>query len=524
MAVTEQRALFNPQIESLAEQYAKSMGTQAAKPFTGADITAMAPQVAGQTTLQQRATTDAQAGLGAYQPYVGRAGAAGTAAGTALGQAGTALTGAQTGIGGLGQQYAAPAITGLQGAQATLAGAPGVSGVQDYIGAAGTGLAGAAGTLGTAGTQLGAAQTAMAPVSGYVSGAAGLTGTGANLAAAGAAPTAGSIEDYMSPYQQQVIDTSLAEFDRQAAMRQQGISDAAVGMGGYGGGREGVMQSEYQLGSDRNRALLEAQMQQQGYGQAQAARQADLASRLGIGGAQQQYASGLAGMAGARAGLAGQEAQFAQGQLGLGQATGALAGQQAGMAGQRAGLGQQQLGLGQYQMGIGQALQGMAGQDISTLGRVGAADQAQLQAEDAAKREANRMMMYEPMERMGYIGSGLSGLMQGMGPQYQFGTQPNASPLATALGIGTTLGGIYGNVIGPQNPQFTGSDVRLKTDIEPIGKSSSGVNVYSFKYKGDDKTYQGVMAQEVPWASIKGNDGYLKVDYSKVDVEFKRLN
>ena len=61
------------------------------------------------------------------------------------------------------------------------------------------------------------------------------------------------------------------------------------------------------------------------------------------------------------------------------------------------------------------------------------------------------MMMYEPMERMGYIGSGLSGLMQGMGPQYQFGTQPNPSPLATALGIGSTLGGIYGNVMhGPR--------------------------------------------------------------------------
>ena len=64
----------------------------------------------------------------------------------------------------------------------------------------------------------------------------------------------------------------------------------------------------------------------------------------------------------------------------------------------------------------------------------------------------------------------------------------------------------------------------LKTDIEPIGKSSSGVNVYSFKYKGDDKTYQGVMAQEVPWASSIAENGYLQVDYSKVDVKFKRLN
>jgi len=68
------------------------------------------------------------------------------------------------------------------------------------------------------------------------------------------------------------------------------------------------------------------------------------------------------------------------------------------------------------------------------------------------------------------------------------------------------------------------SDIRLKTDIELTGQSPTGVNTYSFKYKGDDKTYEGVMAQEVPWASIKGDDGYYLVDYSKVDVTFKRLN
>ena len=431
MAVTEQRQLYNPQIEALATQYGTALGKIGADPFTQAEITGMAPQAVGQTALQTGATTLAgqalpgQAGLGGYQPYLTGAGAAGVAPGAAA------------------QGLAAQGILGAAGTELTGAGTT-LGGVSPYISAAGTGLAGAGTTLGAAGTQLTGAQTQMGGVSPYVTGAAGLTGAGAGTGA-------GSIAEYMSPYQSQVIDTSLAEFDRQAAMRQQGISDAAVAMGGYGGGREGVMQSEYQLGSDRNRAMIEAQLQQQGFGQAQAARQADLASRLGIGGAQQQYAQGLAGMAGARAGLAGQEAAFAQGQLGLGQATGALAGQQAGMAGQRAGLGQQQLGLGQYQMGIGQALQGMAGQDISTLGRVGAVNQAQLQAEDAAKREANRMMMYEPMERMGYIGSGLSDLMQGMGPQYQFGTQPNPSPLATALGIGTTLGGIYGNVMhGPR--------------------------------------------------------------------------
>ena len=452
MAVTEQRQLYNPQIEALASQYGTALGKIGKDPFTQAEITGMAPSVVGQTALQKEATARTTAGLGAYSPYVGRAE-------TGLAGAGTDLATAGQGLGAIGTQYADPARAGAVQAQGTLAGGAGVSGVQDYIGAAATGLAGAGttGTLGAAGTQLTGAQTAMGGVDPYIGQAAGLTGP----------MTGQQLTDYMSPYQSQVIQTSLDEFDRQAAMRQQGISDAAVAMGGYGGGREGVMQSEYQLGSDRNRALLEAQMQQQGYSQAQAARQADMASRLGIGQAQAGYAQGLAGMAGQRAGLAGQEGALAQGQLGLGSALQGLAqsqlgagqaylapgqmmagiaGQQAGMAGQRAALAQQELA------GAG-ALQGFQGTDIARAGQVGAVNQAQLQAEEDAKREANRMMMYEPMERMGYVGSGLSGLMQGMGPQYQFSTQPNASPLATALGIGSTLGGIYGNVMGPYRTQ-----------------------------------------------------------------------
>ena len=404
MAVTEQRQLFAPQVESLAEQYAKSMGTVAADPFTTADITAMAPQVAPQTALQTRLEGDVTAGLGAYQPYV-------QAAGTQLGLAGTGLAGAETGLAGLGAAYADPAVAGLGQAQTTL------GGVSPYISAAGTGLAGAG--------------TAMAGVSPYITGAAGLTGAGAGTGA-------GSIAEYMSPYQSQVIDTTLEEFDRQAAMRQQAISDAAVGVGGFGGGREGVMQAEYQTQSDRNRAMIEAQLQQQGFTQAQAARQADMAARLGIGGAQQQYAQGLAGLG--------------QAQLGLGGAQQALAGQQAGMAGQRAGLGQAQLGLGQYQTGLGQALQGMTGQDIGTMGRVGALDQAQAQAVADAQREAQRMAAYEPMERWGYLGQGIAGMLAGYPAQYQSQIQPNASPLATALGIASTAGGIYGNIYGPQRP------------------------------------------------------------------------
>jgi len=208
-------------------------------------------------------------------------------------------------------------------------------------------------------------------------------------------------------------------------------------MGGYGGGREGVMQSEYQLGSDRNRAMIEAQLQQQGFSQAQGARQADMASRLGIGGAQQQYAQGMGALA--------------QGYLAPGQLMAGVAGQQAGTAGQRAGLGQAQLGLGQYQSGLAGTTQALRQADIGTLGQVGAIDQAQLQAEEDARREYNRMQLYEPYERMGFFGQGLTGLMGGYPAQYQFAQQPNVSPLAGALGIASTMGGLYGNIYGKKS-------------------------------------------------------------------------
>jgi len=65
------------------------------------------------------------------------------------------------------------------------------------------------------------------------------------------------------------------------------------------------------------------------------------------------------------------------------------------------------------------------------------------------------------------------------------------------------------------------SDLRLKEDIQLIGKSPSSINIYSFKYKGEPDYYEGVMAQEVPWVSTVGEDGFLRVDYSKIDVDFK---
>jgi hypothetical protein len=91
------------------------------------------------------------------------------------------------------------------------------------------------------------------------------------LQAAAAAGTTGptAYQQYMSPYQQDVIGTTLAEFDVQAQKGLPALAAQAIGAGAFGGGREGVQRAEYQTASDRNRAALQAQLLQQGFGQAQ---------------------------------------------------------------------------------------------------------------------------------------------------------------------------------------------------------------------------------------------------------------
>ena len=66
------------------------------------------------------------------------------------------------------------------------------------------------------------------------------------------------------------------------------------------------------------------------------------------------------------------------------------------------------------------------------------------------------------------------------------------------------------------------SDIRLKENVELIGKSPSNINIYKFNYKDDPTKYQGAMAHEVPWASVKHSNGYMMVDYNKIDVKFKK--
>ena len=190
-------------------------------------------------------------------------------------------------------------------------------------------------------------------------------------------------QSFLSPYQQDVIDATLTEYDKQAAKGMQGIADLATRTGNLGGGREGVMRSEYQTQSDLNRALLQSGLLQQGFGQAQKA-------------AQQAYMN---------------------------------------------------------QMQMAGAVPQLQAADVTALGQMGATQQAQTQAQLDAAREAARMAAYEPYERLGYLGQGIASIASGMPGQYQSTVMPNPTPLQTALGTGSVLSGIYGNIMGPYRTQ-----------------------------------------------------------------------
>ena len=132
---------------------------------------------------------------------------------------------------------------------------------------------------------------------------------------------------------------------------------------------------------------------------------------------------------------------------------------------------------------------------------------------------AGRQFMFQAQEQRDVMQlNRLAGLQQGH-------MQAEAAYKGAAIGaIGDTAGAIGGTLMGMSNP---GSDIRLKKDIKLIGLSSSGLRIYAFEYidkmfgKG---TWQGVMSDEIPQnAVIKHIDGYDRVDYSKLDVEFKQI-
>ena len=187
-------------------------------------------------------------------------------------------------------------------------------------------------------------------------------------------------QQFMSPYQKDVIDASLKEFDIQAQKGLGSIARSAIQSGAFGGGREGVARAEYMSASDRNRAALQAQLLQQGFGQAQ---------------------------------------------------------QAAGQA-----FGQQQL-LSQQQQALAGLSPQLAGQQVAGLTSLGAGLQSQRQSELGAQQQLAQQQLQQPITAAQTLGSGITGLIAGYpGTNFQQ-TSPSASPLQSALGLGSTLAGIY---------------------------------------------------------------------------------
>ena len=195
---------------------------------------------------------------------------------------------------------------------------------------------------------------------------------------------ADAYKDFMSPYQQQIIDASLDEFDSSRLGNRQAIQDAAVASGNFGGGREGAMLGQYDADTTAGRAGLVAQLNQGAFTQA---------GQL----AQQAFAN--------------------QGQM------------------------------AQNQFGLSNFGRGSMGQDISALGNLGALGQGITQANLTANQQAARTAAFEPYGRLQQYGQGLTGLAGGVASAYAE-PAPVQSPLNTAINSAIGIGGLFGKIYG----------------------------------------------------------------------------
>jgi hypothetical protein len=116
-------------------------------------------------------------------------------------------------------------------------------------------------------------------------------------------------QQFMSPYQQQVIDTTLTEFDKQRQQAMAGQQAQAVAGGAFGGAREGVQRAEYGAQTLQDRAALQAQLLQQGFGQAQQAAGQAFQQQQGLASLQPQL---LGSQIGAMSALGQQQQQQQQ--------------------------------------------------------------------------------------------------------------------------------------------------------------------------------------------------------------------
>lgn len=500
--ITEQFVREAPDIE------AYKLGLmQSAKALAAPTLPAY--QVAGMTDQQIAALQAGQTGIGAFAPYLQSGSKALTTGTNTLGEAADVLRGADT----RNQFQAAQEAYNLAAQPAAALG--------NLSNVAGAGL----GYLGGAGQDFDVAQqmaqryaqgniapaqqmmaqsveqaqrAAMQP--GYMQ-AQGALGAGlGSLAGAAQGYNPQSAQAFMNPYQQQVIDESIRQINRQGDIERQNLQAQATRAGAFGGSREGVQRAELERGlsATRNAAITNAL--QQGYGaaqqQAQQAfeqqQQRQMAQGQGIANIGNVYGSlagqqGQLGMQAAQYGgnvgqqLAAQQLQ--QAQLGQGAAGiyGQLAGQQAGLAGQYAGVAgqqanilgqqsqlQQQLGqgignlagqqfgigqqmaqglgslgtqignLGVQQAALGQTAQQLGQNDVNFLYNIGAQQQRQSQAELDALRATKMQQAMQPYQQLAFQ----SDIYKGA-PSTQMAVtqqqQAAPSPFQQIAGLGTGL-------------------------------------------------------------------------------------
>jgi len=210
-----------------------------------------------------------------------------------------------------------------------------------------------------------------------------LTQAGTDATAAQALTGPGAYKDFMSPYQQEVIDTSLAALQRERDIARQQIGNNAFQVGAFGGGRQGAQEGEFDAMTAMNKAQLEAQLRAQGFQNAQ------------------------------------QQAQQ-------------------GFVNQQA--------LSTQQQGLAQLAPQLVQQQITGVGQLGQQQQLQNQAILDAQANAAREAAFEEQQRLGFTGQQLTGLIGGYPAQAGFTTTatPPPSPLQTLLGLGTSVAGIGG--------------------------------------------------------------------------------
>jgi len=237
---------------------------------------------------------------------------------------------------------------------------------------------------------LAAAQTAQK------SGAGALADSATTIGGLGALTGPQAYSPFMSPYQQQVIDTSMQAFRDSRKGNRQAIQDAAVASGNFGGGREGAMLGQYDADTTIGEGALRAQLDAQNFAQANQLAQQNFMNQGSIGTAQQ----GLAGAFGNQM--------------------------------------NQQFGLSDF------GRTGM-GQDVSALGSLGGLRQGMNQANLSADAQAAQTGAYEPYGRLSQYGNSLTGLMGGVAGS-QYAEPGQTSPFQTALGTATGLAGLFGKI------------------------------------------------------------------------------